>query len=60
VSYFQIGGIHSLPNEAWNGVVGLGSGGYCTHGTVLFPTWHRTYLSLYEVSILQLDLDGYR
>ena len=23
--------------------------GYCTHGSILFPTWHRPYLSLFEV-----------
>jgi len=23
--------------------------GYCTHGNVLFPTWHRPYVALYEV-----------
>ena len=23
--------------------------GYCTHGTVLFPTWHRPYVALFEV-----------
>jgi tyrosinase len=22
--------------------------GYCTHGSIIFPTWHRPYLSLYE------------
>lgn len=23
--------------------------GYCVHGSVLFPTWHRPYTALYEV-----------
>lgn len=23
--------------------------GYCTHGSILFPTWHRPYLALFEV-----------
>jgi len=44
-----------LPYKPWDGVVGNRPwnsrttwGGYCTHGSVLFPTWHRPYLSLYE------------
>lgn len=55
-SFFQIGGIHGLPNKPWDGAVGSQPwdpnsqwGGYCTHGSVLFPTWHRPYVMLYEV-----------
>ncbi|KAG8960489.1 hypothetical protein FRC00_000213 [Tulasnella sp. 408] len=56
-SHFQLGGIHGLPYQPWEGsgtrqVAGSRSGGYCTHGTVLFPTWHRPYLAIYE-QILQ-------
>jgi tyrosinase len=48
-------GIHGLPLVHWDeqtepqrrGV------GYCTHGSVLFPTWHRPYVLLYEVSGLE-------
>ncbi|KAF9531510.1 tyrosinase [Crepidotus variabilis] len=54
-SFFQIGGIHGLPYVPWNGATGSKPfdpnttwGGYCTHGSVLFPTWHRPYLMLYE------------
>ncbi|KAJ6568852.1 hypothetical protein B0H19DRAFT_1373291 [Mycena capillaripes] len=53
-SYFQMGGIHGLPFIPWSGsggvnpVVGTNFGGYCTHGTVLFPTWHRPYVALFE------------
>jgi tyrosinase len=43
-SFFMIGGYHGEPfrgggwgNSAW-------WGGYCNHGNVLFPTWHRVYL----------------
>ena len=53
LSAFQLGGIHGLPYKPWNGVTGIGDqtwGGYCTHGSVLFPTWHRPYVMLYEVS----------
>lgn len=56
-SFFQIGGIHGLPYIPWDGVTGNKPfnpnaqwGGYCTHGSVLFPTWHRPYVMLYEVS----------
>jgi tyrosinase len=43
-SFFVIGGLHGEPfrgagfgNSAW-------WGGWCNHGNVLFPTWHRAYL----------------
>ncbi|KAG9042400.1 hypothetical protein FS837_010910 [Tulasnella sp. UAMH 9824] len=52
-SHFQLGGIHGLPFQPWEGagsgqVAGSFFGGYCTHGTVLFPTWHRPYMAIYE------------
>ncbi len=25
------------------------NGGYCTHGSILFPTWHRIYIMMMEV-----------
>ncbi|KAH9989737.1 hypothetical protein BJV74DRAFT_796153 [Russula compacta] len=59
LSHFSISGIHGLPYERWQGagditpVTGAQSGGYCTHGTVLFPTWHRPYVALYEVTTLE-------
>ncbi|HET9441802.1 MAG TPA: tyrosinase family protein [Acidimicrobiales bacterium] len=43
-SFFTIGGYHGEPFRG----AGWGSsaywGGYCNHGNVLFPTWHRAYL----------------
>jgi tyrosinase len=58
-SFFQVGGIHGLPYIPWDGAIGNPPfnpnaqwGGYCTHGSVLFPTWHRPYIMLYE-QILQ-------
>lgn len=45
-------GIHGLPYNAFNGVGGVQRTGYCTHASILFPTWHRPYLALYEVSPL--------
>lgn len=49
-SYFQILGIHGLPFVSWNGVgnVAGGSGGYCPHNEVLFSSWHRPFLALFE------------
>lgn len=51
LSYFQISGIHGYPRIPWDGVVGNGTmPGYCTHSAVPFPTWHRPYMALFEVS----------
>ncbi len=53
-SFFQVGGIHGAPYVPWPGVspdpnLPNLKKGYCTHGSVLFPTWHRPYVVLYEV-----------
>lgn len=56
-SFFSVGGIHGLPFQTRDGATGSKPfdpngnqwGGYCTHGSVLFPTWHRPYVMLYEV-----------
>ncbi|KAI0304304.1 tyrosinase [Multifurca ochricompacta] len=62
-SHFSIGGIHGLPYIQWEGAGGThpvkGSqwSGYCTHGSVLFPTWHRPYVALYEQVLQQHALD---
>ncbi|KAK4167136.1 hypothetical protein QBC43DRAFT_8498 [Cladorrhinum sp. PSN259] len=57
-SYYQVAGIHGLPYKPWNGVGSnsdwqstSGFGGYCTHSSILFLTWHRPYLALYEQSL---------
>ena len=55
LSFFQIGGIHGMPYETWNGSGDKDQGvwgGYCTHSSVLFPTWHRPYVAVYEVCFL--------
>jgi tyrosinase len=50
LSWFQIAGIHGRPYAPWDNVRGNGnSGGYCTHSSILFLTWHRPYLALFEV-----------
>jgi len=49
-SYYQVAGIHGRPFITWDGAdfAPGQNGGYCTHEIVLFPTWHRPYLALYE------------
>jgi len=56
-SHYQIGGIHGFPFAPWEGSgsqpvngapTNFNWNGYCTHGSVLFPTWHRPYLALFE------------
>ncbi|CAG8584266.1 17020_t:CDS:2, partial [Cetraspora pellucida] len=60
-SFYQVAGIHGLPFEPYDGVTGGAHeyknetdwqegrfGGYCHHGSVLFPTWHRPYMLLIE------------
>lgn len=50
-SFFMLGGYHGEPfrgagwgnNQYW--------GGYCNHGNVLFPTWHRVYLYKLEEAL---------
>jgi tyrosinase len=51
LSYYQLAGIHGEPYVPWNNVGGLQNptSGYCTHSSILFLTWHRPYLALYEV-----------
>ncbi|TFY54329.1 hypothetical protein EVJ58_g8928, partial [Rhodofomes roseus] len=56
-SWPAIGGIHGSPNVRWgdsgpaDAPGGDTFGGYCTHGSVLFPTWHRPYVVLFEQSM---------
>jgi len=50
-SFFVIGGYHGEPFRG----AGYGSsawwGGWCNHGNVLFPTWHRIYLKRLEAAL---------
>eukprot|EP00775_Hariotina_reticulata_P011637 gene11637-11782_t len=52
-SFYQIAGIHGAPFVAYDGVGAAEDeysqwGGYCWHGSQLFPTWHRPYVMLLE------------
>lgn len=46
-------GIHGRPFIPWDGAAQApgGGGGYCTHSSNLFPTWHRPFLALFEVCL---------
>jgi tyrosinase len=50
-SFFKIGGYHGEPFRG----AGWGNsaywGGYCNHGNILFPTWHRVYLLKLEQAL---------
>ncbi|KAJ6568747.1 tyrosinase [Mycena capillaripes] len=55
-AFFSISAIHGLPYQPWNGsgeqpVDDQGWEGYCTHGNVLFPTFHRPYVFLFEQAL---------
>lgn len=44
-------GIHGRPYQPFDGsnpTTGDAQNGYCTHVSILFPVWHRTYLALFE------------
>ncbi|KUJ20310.1 Di-copper centre-containing protein [Mollisia scopiformis] len=59
-SYYQIAGIHGRPYYSWNNAPqgpGSPTTGYCTHGSVLFLSWHRPYLALYEQEIAAIIQD---
>jgi tyrosinase len=43
-SFFTIGGYHGEPFRGAGWGNGAWWGGYCNHGNVLFPTWHRVYV----------------
>lgn len=57
LSYYKIAGIHGLPCESWPDPdnktdiprVGNDFEGFCTHTSIIFLTWHRPYLALFEV-----------
>jgi tyrosinase len=51
-SFFVIGGYHGEPLRGAGTTDGqIWWGGYCEHGTVLFPTWHRAYLQRLEKAL---------
>jgi tyrosinase len=61
LSYYGVAGIHGVPNQAWDGVGAnpnaAGAVGYCTHSSILFPSWHRAYLALFEQQFYSVMLN---
>ena len=52
-SYYAIAGIHGLPQKEYDSAPSPIGRGYCEHGTVLFPTWHRPYILLFEQAVIR-------
>ena len=54
-SFFNLGGYHGEPFRG----AGWGDssywGGYCNHGNVLFPTWHRAYCLKLEEALQSIE-----
>ena len=50
-SFFKLGGFHGEPfvGAGWGNSAYWG--GWCNHGNVLFPTWHRVYLLKIEEAL---------
>ncbi|RYP87352.1 hypothetical protein DL769_000556 [Monosporascus sp. CRB-8-3] len=56
-SWYKIAGIHGAPGQTWGGVEAIPGNdniGYCHHVSILFPTWHRPYLALYEQNLYDI------
>ncbi len=63
-SFFVIGGYHGEPFQTRPQVDALSAvdtyvywGGYCNHGNVLFPTWHRIYVLKLEQALQSIVPD---
>ena len=66
-SFYAVAGIHGLPFVPYDQLPGEKIpysdwpegkkdgrwGGYCHHGDILFPTWHRPYILLLEMLIYE-------
>jgi tyrosinase len=50
-SFFILGGYHGEPFRGPGMTDPNYWGGYCEHGTVLFPSWHRAYLYVLEKAL---------
>jgi tyrosinase len=54
-SFFIIGGFHGEPFRGAGAYNPNWWGGYCNHGNVLFPTWHRAYLNRLEDALRRIE-----
>jgi tyrosinase len=50
-SFFTLGGYHGEPFRGGGWGSSAYWGGYCNHGNILFPTWHRIYLFKLEEAL---------
>jgi tyrosinase len=50
-SFFTLGGYHGEPFRGGGWGSSAYWGGYCNHGNVLFPTWHRAYVYKIEKAL---------
>ncbi|MGN7986321.1 tyrosinase family protein [Pedobacter sp. 22226] len=50
-SFMTLGGFHGEPFVGRGAYDGSYWGGYCNHGNILFPTWHRAYLHKLEKAL---------
>ncbi|MBV9720542.1 MAG: tyrosinase family protein, partial [Mycobacterium sp.] len=50
-SFFHLAGYHGEPFRGPGATSSQYWGGYCQHGNVLFPTWHRAYLLQFEEAL---------
>lgn len=53
-SFFMLGGFHGEPFRGAGWGTSTYWGGYCNHGNVLFPTWHRVYLLKIEEALQRI------
>ncbi|KAN0127413.1 Common central domain of tyrosinase domain containing protein [Lactarius tabidus] len=62
-SHFSLASMHGFPLTPLQGpggpqsVKGSQWGGHCTHGSTLFPCWHRVYVCRYEKVLQENALD---
>lgn len=56
-SFFNIGGYHGEPFIGSGAISPKYWGGYCNHGNVLFPTWHRIYVLKIEEALQKIEPD---
>ncbi|KZS90419.1 Di-copper centre-containing protein [Sistotremastrum niveocremeum HHB9708] len=59
LSFWQVAGIHGQPLVPWDENTESQSpgSGYCTHGSILFPLWHRPYIVLFEQRLYEIMRD---
>lgn len=55
LSYYQVVGVHGRPFVTWNNFPTplVNQAGFCPHSNVLFGSWHRPYLAIFEQALYQ-------